>query len=409
MTITELTKQEDGSFKCPYCNKTYIGLGGLCQHVRFTHNRTTKDMYDSFCKRKNDGICIICGNPTPFKYGKYALTCSAECKAEWYSIDQIRALKISQANRKFNTESFIEQANEIHGDKFDYSPTKVTTLRGRIEIICKKHGSFETVATYHLLDMYGGCRKCASESMVITKLSWPEEKKNAVNEARRRTNKERFGNTRGPMPFGSEAYRNLILEKYGVENPFCSEEIKEKIKETNRKKYGVDNPAYLEKTKLASHTKQANKKRYLTHKKNNSFNTSKPEEDFYEFLISLFGEKDVFHNYADDPRYPFACDFYIKSLDLFIELNLYFTHGFHWFNQDDSDDIAKLALWQKRTNGNDLYSGAIKVWTILDPMKKETAEKNKINYVVLWNLEEIERYKNELSERVVFKRINNLA
>ena len=90
-------------------------------------------------------------------------------------------------------------------------------------------------------------------------------------------------------------------------------------------------------------------------------------------------------------------------------MNLYFTHGFHWFNQDDSDDIAKLALWQERTNGNDLYSGAIKVWTILDPMKKETAEKNKINYVVLWNLEEIERYKNELSERVVFKRINNLA
>lgn len=33
------------------------------------------------------------------------------------------------------------------------------------------------------------------------------------------------------------------LKKYGVENPFQSEEIKIKIKETNIKKYGVDNPS----------------------------------------------------------------------------------------------------------------------------------------------------------------------
>ncbi len=32
------------------------------------------------------------------------------------------------------------------------------------------------------------------------------------------------------------------LKKYGVENPFSSDIIKERIKETNLKKYGVDNP-----------------------------------------------------------------------------------------------------------------------------------------------------------------------
>jgi len=36
------------------------------------------------------------------------------------------------------------------------------------------------------------------------------------------------------------------LKKYGVENPFQSEEIKEKIKKTNINKYGVENPAYSE-------------------------------------------------------------------------------------------------------------------------------------------------------------------
>ena len=39
------------------------------------------------------------------------------------------------------------------------------------------------------------------------------------------------------------------LEKYGVENPFQSEEVKQKIRETNREKYGVENPFQSEEVK----------------------------------------------------------------------------------------------------------------------------------------------------------------
>ena len=39
------------------------------------------------------------------------------------------------------------------------------------------------------------------------------------------------------------------LKKYGVENPFQSEKIKEKIKETNLEKYGVENPQQLKEIK----------------------------------------------------------------------------------------------------------------------------------------------------------------
>ena len=46
---------------------------------------------------------------------------------------------------------------------------------------------------------------------------------------------------------------------------------------------------------------------------------------------------------------------------------------------------------------------------LLHSVKRETAEKNDLNYVVLWNLEEIERYKDELLKRVIYTRINNLA
>ncbi len=401
--LTSLLKLEEGVYECPYCKDIYRGHGGLFQHIRFRHRVSSKELYDNLLKRDTDGFCIICGNPTPFRYGGYLLTCSKECKAKWVRVDELRAIRISKSQRKYDTESFIEKARSIHGDRFDYTPTDVGILHDRIEIICRKHGLFNTVACYHLDDMHGGCRRCASESMVLTKAAWTDEKKKEVKNIRKRTNLERFGHENGPNPFGSEKYVNIIRDRLGVDNPFSSKSVQEKIKETNLAKYGVPNPAYLEKTIKASHTKQANRKRYLTHKKNNSFTASKPEDEFHEFLLSLFGEDDVIRHYGDDPRYPFACDFYIRSLDLFIELNLYFTHGFHWFDENDPADLEKLALWKERTNGKDLYSGAIYVWTVSDPQKREAAQNNNLNYIVLWNLEDIERYKNELIERILLK------
>ena len=55
-------------------------------------------------------------------------------------------------------------------------------------------------------------------------------------------------------PLKSKEIRDKItatnLERYGVENPFQSEEIKEKIKETNNDKYSVDNPMQNKEIKI---------------------------------------------------------------------------------------------------------------------------------------------------------------
>jgi very-short-patch-repair endonuclease len=50
------------------------------------------------------------------------------------------------------------------------------------------------------------------------------------------------------------------LEKYGVENPFQAEEVKEKMKQTNLKKYGVEHPMKSERIK--EKMKQTNLKKY---------------------------------------------------------------------------------------------------------------------------------------------------
>ena len=62
-------------------------------------------------------------------------------------------------------------------------------------------------------------------------------------------------------------------------------------------------------------------KRFDTMKKNNSFNKSKEEEKYYSYLLHLYSPEDIVRQYYDKDRYPFHCDFYIKSEDLFIELN----------------------------------------------------------------------------------------
>jgi hypothetical protein len=55
-------------------------------------------------------------------------------------------------------------------------------------------------------------------------------------------------------------YKKTCLEKYGVENLFQSEKIKQKLKETNIKKYGVENPTHS--NEIREKTKQKNLKKY---------------------------------------------------------------------------------------------------------------------------------------------------
>lgn len=47
----------------------------------------------------------------------------------------------------------------------------------------------------------------------------------------------------------NQKIKDVCNYKYGVDNPFQSDEVKEKIKETLLEKYGVDHPMYAEKTK----------------------------------------------------------------------------------------------------------------------------------------------------------------
>lgn len=63
--------------------------------------------------------------------------------------------------RKLTTETFIEEANKIHGlGRYDYSKVKYVNNYTEVIIICKKHGNFKMKPNEHLQGH--GCKICGN-------------------------------------------------------------------------------------------------------------------------------------------------------------------------------------------------------------------------------------------------------
>lgn len=128
-------------------------------------------------------------------------------------------------------------------------------------------------------------------------------------------------------------------------------------------------------------------KQHRTKRKNNSFNQSRSENILFNKLSNKYPF--AIRNYKNK-RYPFLCDFYIPELDLFIEYNEHWTHGGELFNLNDELHLDKLNNW--RNKNTKFFNNAIKVWTKNDPLKFKIAQENKINYLILWSLKDVERF-----------------
>lgn len=60
--------------------------------------------------------------------------------------------------KKIDLKSFVERANLVHSNYYDYSLVKFETGLDKIEIICKKHGIFKQRLKSHLAG--SGCKEC---------------------------------------------------------------------------------------------------------------------------------------------------------------------------------------------------------------------------------------------------------
>lgn len=68
-----------------------------------------------------------------------------------------------------NQELFIEQANKVHGDYFDYSDVEYKSTHTHVKIKCKKHNHIFTQTPAHHLSGKNGCEICKNKGLVWSK------------------------------------------------------------------------------------------------------------------------------------------------------------------------------------------------------------------------------------------------
>lgn len=127
--------------------------------------------YESM-KDKVTAICPIHGkftiNAYNFTHGSGCPKCGIEERATKRKNNFKNTVNKKAKIGKLTTENFIKKAREIHGDKYDYSKTNLDKRdkKGRVCIICPKHGEFWQNPFSHLKGF--GCSKCGKEKTAKT-------------------------------------------------------------------------------------------------------------------------------------------------------------------------------------------------------------------------------------------------
>lgn len=95
-------------------------------------------------------------------YSLILINCKIHGEFEQKAVDHLVGKKCSKCSNVYrrNTLEFIEEANIKHKNKYDYSITNFTGSLNKVNIICKIHGLFSQIAISHLKGH--GCSKCTT-------------------------------------------------------------------------------------------------------------------------------------------------------------------------------------------------------------------------------------------------------
>lgn len=380
-------------------------------------------------------VTIICSNHGPFQQKPFNHLRGHDCPI------------CGRDKTKTGRDEFIRRARAVHGNRYDYSRVVYKRTNEKVEIICPVHGSFWQTPQCHISSKQN-CPKCAAEEGGQKRRGDNNSMRKLETKAKaRKTCLERYGaKTYAESLEGRQKLHDIVTSpeiqakmeatcqaRYGAKlwsasdigreklhELMSSVEMQQKIVSGYQSAYGVDHymqtdegrakaRAYMNEERQAKirasfiakygvtnmfdaqefRVKKAfyMEKGWATKRAHGTFSTSRPEESLYRLLCDKFGKDNVLRQYVDAVRYPFHCDFYVRPLDLFIELNASWTHGGHWFDENNPLDVEIRDDWYMRAvrQKSLYYAIAIDVWTDRDLLKKRTAEANHLNYLVFWD------------------------
>lgn len=254
----------------------------------------------------------------------------------------------------------------------------VENVTQNLEIRNKQHQT--------MLDRFGKDNINNREKAIQTFSSHTDEQRKDIHDRTVATNLERYGveNVFSSGGIGREKAKKTCKDKYDDENY----NNREKAAQTSLERYGETSYTKTEmfRQQLKDCNEERMEKQYNTKKARNSFSYSKEELIAYELLVENF---DVVKRQYKCKRYPFKCDFYIPSIDTFIEYNGIWTHGNHPYDSQNAEDIKRLEEMRAKAENSEYYRSAINTWTIADPLKRNTAKTNNLKYIECWNLDDI--------------------
>lgn len=189
--------------------------------------------------------------------------------------------------------------------------------------------------------------------------------------------------------YGSRTFNNSEKATKTSKSRYGTGRNNQKVEETMEKRYGHKSYLSTDEISMMRNNREIQDKINNTKKKNHTFNKSKIEDKCYELLVSKFGESNVMRQYKSE-KYPFYCDFYVSSIDWYVEFNGSWTHGKHAFDEHNEDDLKLVEKW--RSKHTKFYDLAIHTWTIRDVNKRNTARQNGINYSEFWKVKDLKDY-----------------
>ena len=100
-------------------------------------------------------VKIVCLKHGIFEQDPQSHLAGHDCKKCHYE-------HFNKSCKKLTLEEFIKRAKEVHGDKYDYSLVDYKNGQAKIKIICPKHGVFEQRPGNHMLGQ--GCPMCCGKN-----------------------------------------------------------------------------------------------------------------------------------------------------------------------------------------------------------------------------------------------------
>lgn len=363
--------------KCLLCQLELVSNKSYPGHLTAKHDMNTKTYYDMFFRKENEGICPICGKETRFiNISKgYKQFCSLKCATPHIQEKCKETLQNKYGVTNFGqTEEAKQKAKQTMNNRYgvDYFCTTTKCLDAGHSEKAKQKQQSTYLKRYGVTSGFNmkACREaCQSEEAKLK---------------RKQTNLDRYGT------------------EYTMNKNNHTEEANNKRKATNLERYGVEYniliPEVLENTIKIIHSEENLQKAHNT-KKKNGWNNTKIEPYFKSKLDEL--NLLYMYNYKSD-RYPWKVDFYIEKLDLFIELNCYWTHQFHFYDTNSNQDIEQLKSLIEKAKEKNIYGSVIKTWTDRDIAKRDWAIEHSLNYVVVWNMDQVNMLLEDLKNNNIF-------